>query len=429
MSVSLLDLPRELRDEIYRLLFLPDTREGFSGPITNQSRFFRLSPTCPLEGKYTFPVALFRTCRRISDEAAPYFYRQRYFSLQAPHQSYHWIKQIGSKNASQIRQLQLVSSFLSTDIDKTGRKIASDAWAAVLLAMGGLEVLHFIHQQDSRDWIDTIYDGSHSKLAEAIRDLSELDALSYSNPRSRTSQTGPVLAITNNKPHLTSLHILGGLRHEPGRSTESYFEGLPKLTKLTITPNQSEISSTLFQSISPLTELTLRGSCYTHALAASIIQVHSKTLQSLTLTLESTSEDDFSTMEASWLLQQTPHLSNLTISDNFLESCVIASLPPKLELAGFAFKDKEPNIIAKNLRLLQTRCPNLRNLILDVSRHRKDHERTVWRSFHEALGALRDAKVYVSSDSCSINNCGMDTSGNFYDKISENHIYQSGLIP
>ena len=99
--LSLLELPRELRDVIWK--FYVVDWAGLSQHI---------NPAVHLPNS---PAGLLRVSRQVSVEVSIHFYGSPIFYLYAPYQSLEWIKGIGLHNARLIRNLILKSNFLSMD--------------------------------------------------------------------------------------------------------------------------------------------------------------------------------------------------------------------------------------------------------------------------------------------------------------------------
>lgn len=99
ISSAFLRLPREIRDELYKILF-SSTRLAHGKKLIG--RFG--------EGRYMKPaphsLAILRTCRQIHDEAAPYWLSRVLFSFERPHDMVNKLSRLSFPILSQIRYVR-----------------------------------------------------------------------------------------------------------------------------------------------------------------------------------------------------------------------------------------------------------------------------------------------------------------------------------
>ncbi|KAI9701909.1 MAG: hypothetical protein M1836_001253 [Candelina mexicana] len=315
MPLSFFDLPRELRDEVYLQHFLRPGRYEIIGPHPpNHGRVKSYNPH------------FLRTTSQIYCEASPFLYRRTVFKLQAPHQSYQWINTIGPSNASQIREVQLESSFLTRDVDEAGQRIAAQTWAKVLRSMPGLHRLSFSYvDSNSNSWTKIIYQNDQKDLANALDSLHELRDISINGVLP--------LAMVNNKTYLETLILYDDMEAEEGRSIESYFDALPRLRHLSLRSKATIVSPGFFAHVSPLHTLQWilpANLQFTRLHLEGIVNRHSISLHELRLGNtrgQAEGDDRLEIEDFQWLVLSLPHLEKLYITNPHINSSLVAMVP------------------------------------------------------------------------------------------------------
>ncbi len=416
MPLSLLDLPRELRNEVYQYVYLRERTSFNDVRPYQQDQVVNSHP------------GLLRTCSQIMIEASPYLYRQCHFRLSAPHLSYKWIKAIGPRNASQIREILLDSNFLTHDIDDVGQKIAAQTWAKVFRATPGLHHLSFLYSESAlNSWTKTIYESGQTDLADALHGLCELRGIVHSGIG------GFHLANLNNKPHLESLVIAANVKLEEGRSLSSYFDALPRLRSLSMFGKDPILSPGFFTHVAPLQTLDwnhLGNESLFKPYLKDIVDRHASSLRDLTLggTYEygHASSDSLGNEDLLWLIQSLPHLETLHLTDLPIDTSLLPMLPPRVNDIYLVLGDEDPESVARSLKLMGTRKLDPGH---SISLFYEAHDpssadlstRMSWEPVHQAIRELKGKGIKISSEACEDHFCNID--------IHSEHVDQSGLIP
>ncbi|KAK4216278.1 hypothetical protein QBC37DRAFT_98373 [Rhypophila decipiens] len=113
-----LDLPAEIRLEIYRHVLITRTKDG-SLPITKlQPRHLR-KPICT----HTPRTSILSSCRLIYHEAVPILYQQTVFSFGLEVEVLDFFHEVGRHNAKHIRHFKMEISFtaINPPLDPRGR--------------------------------------------------------------------------------------------------------------------------------------------------------------------------------------------------------------------------------------------------------------------------------------------------------------------
>lgn len=343
--------------------------------------------------------------------------------------------------------ISLRSSFLSRDVDETGRKIASDTWASILRSMPKLRRVEFTHETNSLSWSEMAYRHGHTDLAEAIEGLSDIEALMY-----RDIVIGDRsfdLAVLRNKPRLRKLEVWLRPREEvmpptkeSMRSKELVFDALPRLQHLRIMLREAHLSPDFFLHVAPLRSLNYSELGFATARAESIVQKHGASLRALWMRIAYCIPltSPFDAKSLAWMVQSLPHLEFLRLHSDHLDSSILASLPSGLQNASIIVKDASPTHVEANLRILSTRCAKLKHLRIEIIPHSRDQQvvrqssnnltshhdppdfdTIKWEPYHRGLEYLRSMGLEVLSPGCDKTICNMD--------IDAEHIDQSGLIP
>lgn len=125
MPTSFLDLPFELRDEIYKLI-IPIERGANDEPLPVETdvaywednpvlygvgSLYNSPPPTVSEGIFRLGLRLQRTCRQVNEEIAPYIYGQQRYAFYRPRQALEWLDRIG-QHQSHLRHVAILGSFV-----------------------------------------------------------------------------------------------------------------------------------------------------------------------------------------------------------------------------------------------------------------------------------------------------------------------------
>ena len=410
MSLSILEIPRELRDVIW--MFYVFDWAGDSKYI-NPGLCFPNSP-----------AKLLRTCRQIHAEVSVHFYSSPVFYLHAPHQSSQWIEKIGVYNASSIRNLILKSSFLSMDSNGAGRILAVETWASVLRAMPNLRQLTFDHESDGPNWSSLLYKDQGSQehslaLSSAIEDLTQLESFSYVGGRSCN------LEVLSSKPKLRSLRITHAalITKSP---LENLHQKLNFLKILQLGNGFERRSKWDWGSFAPTTYTLKLNKIFTSSQALWLVEDRggsSSVSVSIRYDYRLPDHQPIGGGNLKWLLSSVPNLTYLGLECG-VDSSVLEAIPPSVEYLALALTElDDAGRIAEQLRRLPTRCQLLKLLEIAViaSKGATSNALSNDSPVQRVLRTLQDAGIsvqYIVNESFERNGEGI-----------ADHIDQSGLIP
>ncbi|MCJ1351884.1 MAG: hypothetical protein MMC33_001868 [Icmadophila ericetorum] len=388
---TLLDLPRELRDQIWEYTVFDWI--GVSAYI---------NPNFP---PHNSPSQLLQTCQRVHAEVSPILYGVPMFYLFAPHMAKEWINKIGPYNSGLIRNLTLKSSFLSMDANQAGRAIASDAWACVLQAMPNLRELTFDHETNSPNWSDMAFKADRMEysgaLSNALRGLTRLESISY--VRGRTCN----LEFLKSKPHLQHLRVTHAalVSNVPIDDYCREFRSL-KVLQLGKVFEDTRVWSTDtdWQLLNSSATQFLRG--LQRASFRSLVIVEDRGgIKVLSMKIKydlgtATKPTDTSNKDMKRLFSHMPTLSYLGL-DGGVDASALAEIPVTVEHLVLSFAENEDTeSVATQISRLKERCTNLKCLDIAVSESEvfqvsKDVTKIQGQSLHNALLQLRCSGVHV----------------------------------
>lgn len=312
MPTSFLDLPLELRDEIYKLI-IPVERgaDGEPLPVETDITYWEDHPPRPWFGRLLddepLPESskdvlrlgsrLLRTCRQVSDEAAPYVYGQQQFNFYRPPSALNWLDSIGQHHIRLRRVAVLGYSLTDQTLEEDG-EVQIHMWASVLRKLSNVTFLNCLtnlHRGTRGPWLhenwSTIWD--KEVVLEALRDLVHVRVMSIADAPRVTPQ-GPgmrecPLEPTFNKAFLETLiltgHPVAGIEWYP----EDYFDRLTGLKHLTILnglrmqSGNSKVSNDFFSHVAPLRSFTWHGFYLTNSHRKAFTTYHGGTIQFLEL--------------------------------------------------------------------------------------------------------------------------------------------------
>ena len=307
MPTSFLDLPLELRDEIYKLI-IPIERATDGEPFTlNTDTTYcqnRLYPSLFDECLETpLPAALaealrmgarlLRTCSQVNEGAAPYVYGQQQYLFYRPQEALEWLNKIGRYH-THLRHVAITGYFVPHEAMEVDRQVQAHMWASVLrklpniTTLNCLTCLHVMHGK-ANDWSSIVW--NDKAVLEAIRGLAHIRVLLIEGAQ-RADGAGcgvfeSSLELTVDKPFLETLvvsgHPITGVKWYP----EDYFDRLGALKNLAICngsrmqSGNSKVSSEFFSHVAPLRSFTWNGHYLTTSYRKAFTTRHGSTLQFL----------------------------------------------------------------------------------------------------------------------------------------------------
>ena len=229
MPTSFLDLPLELRDEIYKLI-VPIERGVDGEPFTlyTDTTYCRCRRHPSLSGDYPhkrFPVALaealrtgvrlLRTCSQVNKEAASYVYGQQQYVFYRPQEALEWLDRIGQYQGH-LRHVAITGESVPHEAHNLERKAQAHMWAFVLrklpnvTTLGCLACLH-VPRGEAYDWSSTVW--NDEAVLKATRGLAHVHAILIEGVQ-RVDGAGfgvleSSLELTVDKPFLETLIVNG----------------------------------------------------------------------------------------------------------------------------------------------------------------------------------------------------------------------------
>lgn len=309
MPTSFLDLPLELRDEIYKLI-IPIERGTDGEPVTLNTdttycrsrhlsspfdKCFDIPLSTVLAEAFRMGARLLRTCSQVNEEAAPYLYGQHQYLFYKPQRALEWLDRIGQYQ-SHLRHVAITGYFVPHEAMEVDRQVQAHMWASVLRKLPNittLSCLTCLHPmcRKANDWSGTVW--NDEAVLEAIRNLANIHAMTIEGTE-RVNGAGwnvveSSLELTVDKPCLETLivngHPITGIKWYP----EDYFDRLIALKHLTIhngsrmQSGNSKVSSGFFSHVAPLRSFTWHGNCLTSSYRKVFTTRHGSTLQVLEL--------------------------------------------------------------------------------------------------------------------------------------------------
>ena len=375
----LLNLPRELREQIWFLVCHKDTPS--------------LSPSA---------YDLLRTSRQLSLELAPYLYESATLYLRHPRHVLQWISTVGTYNSSCIHRLVLKFSTLDLNLGKVDHDDALDVWSSCLAVMPNLDYLIY-HYEPSRP-----YEPHWCKTDRPIG----LPKLNF-NLDVATSPKLPMKGILNVKNYDDD--VFEGQSTGTRRFTHvelAIHEPLPGINAVTF------IKSIGFDPALPLEQNVTRlppGFLVSHGFH--LTRTHTMTeepqAQSVALTYSRRNSSIPKVKpDVPLMLSHLPWLLYLRLGCPEIDSTFLAFLPTGIKTLDVAFKDPDPANVARNLRLMRERCQKLYLVAIAVSplhnvyrlpdggrvidqQSAGEAENSQWEPFWEALRFVQGTGVKV----------------------------------
>ncbi|KAI4160719.1 MAG: hypothetical protein L6R39_000178 [Caloplaca ligustica] len=333
---SLLELPRELRDTIWK-------------DICNKSNYYQ--PQLAYD--------LLRTNTQIRQELAPYLYETVVFRLDRPCQALQWIYNIGSLNSSCVRRLVLKFSSIEAKVPGDD---GSDIWSSFLKSsLPNLDSITFeydpskAYKQHSTNPIEdhpalsTRFDQILSLNPKARRGSSKHDHAdgilsSYSKLKHRPI-TYAVLAIDDTIPEILVVPFRSLLQMNTNIPLEQNITGLP--TGFFAEHDLHLCRTYVFIEDPQRPSVTLTYRKPSHVSGTSLTRFPSPNLPVM--------------------LSFLPRLLYLRLGCPSTDSNFLTYLPTTLKVLDVAFTDPDPGRVASNLQSLHHRCEQLFTLAIAVS--------------------------------------------------------------
>ncbi|KAI4132053.1 MAG: hypothetical protein LQ338_000911 [Usnochroma carphineum] len=333
---SLLELPRELRDAIWR-------------EVCNKCNFYH--PRLAYDQ--------LQTSKQIRQELAPYLYETVVFRLHRPNQALHWIYTIGSFNSSCVRRLVLKFSSIGAERPYDD---ASDIWSSSLTSsLPNLEILTYeydpskIYKQHATNPIEdhpalfprfdqVLSLNPKTRHGSSRHDHKDGILSSYSKLRDRPI-THAVLAIDDTIPEILVLAFRSFLQINANIPLEQNITGLP--TGFLADHNLHPCRTYLFIEDPQRPSVTL-----TYRKARPISGASAAKIPPPNLPV---------------MLSVLPRLLYLRLGCPSTNSDFLSYLPTSLQTLDVAFRDPDPERVAANLHTLHRRCEQLFTLAIAVS--------------------------------------------------------------
>lgn len=330
----LLELPRELREQIWSLV-------------------------CEKGSLPTFPCSaydLLRTSHQLNSELAPYLYESVTLRVRRPRNILHWVHTIGAYNSSCIRRLVLRFNTLDSDVGTKNHDEALDVWSASLNVMPNLDHLIY-HYEPSKCYAPHWYSpdkvtllpspGYYGKPATSAKlpmkgilnaDNYDDDVFEGSSPTSR-HYTHAVLAIHEAMPRINATSFIKLLGLDSSMSLPHNITCLPQ-------DFLAEHGLHLARTYTMIEEPSQQSAALTYCRKGPSVP---KTRPNLPL-----------------IFSNLPWLLYLRLGCRYVDSSFLAFLPKGIQTLDVFFEDRDPAYVASNLRKLSARCPKLYTLAISV---------------------------------------------------------------
>ncbi len=420
MPISFLDLPLELREEVYKLALLIEREpngelfsvitdkaywEDYSNddgmnPLRHNVHSRTLS-----EEVIRLGIRLMTTCRQMNEEVTPYVYGQLQFLFYRPQQALEWLDKTGHYKIH-LFNVAIAGIFRPDEALNNGRQIQADIWASFLqnvrnlTSLNCLVYLHTIHWRPF-DWSHTLW--NNEAVLEAIQNLAHLRAL-HLDAVPRADGCGfsvweSSLEPAFDKPLLETLVVKGNPVAGIKWYHEDYFDRLVALKHLTILngcrmqSGNSKVAKDFFSHVALLRSFTWHGHYFMDSHQKASSERHGGTLQFLDL---STHLHDWSgdmTARQSEELGCQESLTNIfgalpvlkALKLSYWRYCakLIENMPRSLTVldlnGGGATGDDFPNTaqdrsLGHALRKLPDRCPQLAHVRLAMCQRVADEQ-------------------------------------------------------
>ena len=356
------DLPREIRDVIWGIVFQND---GVSFPYGFQRKLkIRSKKNHSSASLSVSPFSILQTSRRLCEEATPYLYENIALYLLHPHQALRWLLTIGSRNASCIRHLVL--KFTSLEVKSTNNKYnALDIWHLCLRLLVNLDRITFDYIPCSSANLsydmDTdlpIFDTAMVKMLKALtvspkpeilrsvrRSCGDSEMLQFQPELRSKPITHAAIAIEEPMPYVLILSFIKLIKRDSHRSI-SCEEDITCLPASFLTDRRFSLSRTYTFTEDPE--------------RPSIVITYRKVDPSL-------QKPAIPNPKIDTILSQLPRLLYLRLGCRYIDSSFLAMIPPSIQTLDVAFTDPDPEKVAANLQAMRQRCEQLYTLAIAVS--------------------------------------------------------------
>ena len=460
MAASFLDLPWELREEIYRLIIPVQQRDQRGNLLvihTDQAFEFDLrSEITPLryrdEGSFQWGVDpypppktvlssegvnILKSCRQISQEAAPFVYGQQQFVFFRPAQALRWLNRIGRYNWASIQHVTLRGVYVQYHKTFRGararinrveyQKAQIKMWLHALRGMPDLKSLECGTKLNIED-----YDPILAKpiwgdpdVVNFLRTLRKISSLRIGAARPGCISS---LQLTDNKPHLENLVLEGNLELGDFWYIQDYFDRLPRLKHLWLEPcidvqrGIYRLPLDFFTHVAPLESFAWHGRPLNIFHSEAFVARHGSKLRCLDLHLNPRSktsgassrflalETHFLPSDKAGVYAALSHLlSGLSVLKSLRLKCleigaeVIQLLPPTIRVLDGWFAEFSIQRWDNNLMDLLQICPLLLHLRLYVQCSPRSCEQS--NTWHDAVHTMKLRGVKVVSPTCEASGC------------------------
>ena len=416
VMASLLNLPTELRDEIWCLL-TPSQEQPTNGHAAADK-----SPRASFKQRpYS---ALASTCQQLKLEIASRIYVKVHLKATHPNEALEWLATVTPRNSIWIQHLVIQASTVgvSESEDLMARECA---WAFALRCMPKLQSLIFHFANDRK--INPLPSNNEYDIEDRNPGLLEQlasSAYAYSQEVPSTDLRSNLHSKWTFQPSLRSFpfnHAFISLGETLPEILVQYFNqslyspSTRNTTSATRSPANSHANDSMEMSITGL-HPTFFTENDLYLADTSVFNTNNEDFNAL-LTFKRLPQH--TTTSPTQLLQNMlhdlPHLQYLRIGCRNVDSSFLTHLPRHLHTIDVAFTDEDPNRVAENLMTMRGLCRKLFTLAVAVSPLHdrdcvgEDKKREVffdrrfvdsnvqekWEPFWRALDEIRDSKVKV----------------------------------
>ena len=356
------DLPREIRDHIWGIVFQKDRTSvpyGLHPKLKIRSKKNHFSASLSVS-----PFSILQTSRRFCEEAAPYLYDNVALYVLHPYQALRWILTIGSRNASCIRHLVL--KFTSLEVKSTNNKYnALDIWHLCLRLLVNLDRLTFDYIACSSANLSydldadlPVFDTAMVKMLRALtvspkpeilrsvrRSCGDKEMLQFQPELRYKPITHAAIAIEEPMPYVLILSFIKLIKRDSHRSI-SCEEDITCLPAAFLMDRGFSLSRTYTFTEDPE--------------RPSIVITYRKTDSSL-------QNPAHPNPKINAILSQLPKLLYLRLGCRYIDSSFLTMIPPSIQTLDVAFTDSDPEKVAANLQAMCQRCEQLYTLAIAVS--------------------------------------------------------------
>ncbi|MCJ1392649.1 hypothetical protein MMC18_005519 [Xylographa bjoerkii] len=416
-----LDLPLELRNMIYKLIYSPFTDDYGDLQVvcirgecyTDEPRFLRqyearsqrssklIRPQYATEFAGTFETGLLYVCHQTYVEAAPFLYGQQIFGLPSPDLTHEWLDSIGEQNLSHIRHVVISNNNeLLVGLEDT----MSGAWAEIIELLPFIKTMIVFPEELLRkpNW-NMDRTGEAFLLRKAEHAISSLNGLAFLRLASHHCS----LRFLKNKLNLETLILKP--KFFGTEDWDDAFAHLPSLKNLFLDlsevrkENMALFPADFLGNIAALRSFGWKGHPLPGSIAMQLQVRHGPTLRELHLEhgVAAASRPDpavfFPNRRAPpkylslheyqilvGLLCHLPHLTALRLKYQ-CRSSILCDLPSSLEQLDIAFVELNDKKLQHNARELPLQCPSLERLRLlagyPETAHHEIPTRGYWTSY------------------------------------------------